>query len=103
MSASGMVGRGESSGVGTTSFRCNITNHYFYFRFIAFVNCDISAIWRKLQLRRVPNHTWQNIEAKRLLMIARKHTTALVCTALGLTLQLTACSKLPKVPLKTAT
>src|ERR1700674_1412216 len=48
MPASGMVGRGDSSGVGTTSFRCNITNHYFYFRFIAFVNCDISAIWRKL-------------------------------------------------------
>src|SRR6266852_381982 len=43
MSASGIVGRGESSGVGTTSFRCNITNHYFYFRFIAFVNCDILA------------------------------------------------------------
>jgi hypothetical protein len=51
-------------GVGTTSFRCNITNHYFYCRFIAFVNCDISAIWRKLRLRRVPNHTWQNIEER---------------------------------------
>jgi alpha-galactosidase len=36
-------------------------------------------------------------------MSARKHTTALVCTALGLALQLTACSKLPKMPLKTAT
>ncbi len=36
-------------------------------------------------------------------MIARKQTTALVCTALGLALQLTACSKLPKMPLKTAT
>ncbi len=23
------------------SFRCNITNYYFYFRFIAFVNCII--------------------------------------------------------------
>src|SRR6266853_6087585 len=43
MSASGLIGRGESSGVGTTTFRCNITNHYFYFRFIAFVNCDILA------------------------------------------------------------
>jgi len=36
-------------------------------------------------------------------MIAGKHRTALVRTTLGLTLLLTACSKLPKTPLKTAT
>jgi len=35
-------------------------------------------------------------------MIARKHRTALVYTAFALTLLLTACSKLPKSPLKTA-
>src|SRR6202521_1171102 len=42
-------------------------------------------------------------QRKRLVMIARKHRSALICTALGLTLLLTACSKLPKTPLKTAT
>src|SRR5260370_19861217 len=41
-------------------------------------------------------------QRKRLIMIARKHRTALVCTALGLTLLLTACSKLSKMPVKTA-
>src|SRR6266853_5737249 len=47
MSASGLIERSESSGVGTTSFRCNITNHYFYFRFIAFVNCDVLGLNRR--------------------------------------------------------
>src|SRR6266481_10169797 len=56
MSASGLIGRGESSGVGTTSFRCNITNHYFYFRFIAFVNCDISAICPERGCTGWPSH-----------------------------------------------
>ncbi len=31
----------ESSVIGFTSFRCNITNYYFYFRLIAFVNLVI--------------------------------------------------------------
>src|SRR6202521_325405 len=42
-------------------------------------------------------------QRKRVVMIARKHRSALICTALGLTLLLTACSKLPRAPLKTAT
>src|SRR5580658_4742308 len=43
MFASGLIGCGESSGVETASFRCNITNYYFYFRFVAFVNSHILA------------------------------------------------------------
>src|ERR1039458_10237366 len=43
MFASGLVGPGENSGARTSSFRCNITNYYFYFRLIAFVNSDILA------------------------------------------------------------
>jgi hypothetical protein len=39
--SSGLVGRSESSVTGFTSFRCNITNYYFYFRLIAFVNLVI--------------------------------------------------------------
>ncbi len=31
----------RKSDIGTAQFRCNITNHYFYFRLIAFVNRDI--------------------------------------------------------------
>src|SRR6202521_4667236 len=42
-------------------------------------------------------------QRKRVVMIARKHRSALICTALGLTLLLTACSKLLRAPLKTAT
>src|ERR1039457_3210304 len=43
MFASGLVGPDENSGARTSSFRCNITNYYFYFRLIAFVNSDILA------------------------------------------------------------
>src|ERR1039458_1688844 len=43
MFASGLVGPDENSGARTSSFRCNITNYYFYFRLIAFVNSDIPA------------------------------------------------------------
>src|ERR1700737_2226127 len=42
-------------------------------------------------------------QRKRLVMIARKHRSALACTALCITLLLAACSKLSKTPLKTAT
>ena len=40
-SQGGSIGTNRKSGLGTMSFRCNITNHYFYFRLVAFVNCDI--------------------------------------------------------------
>jgi len=47
MFAGGLVGQAKvrvlNSGAETASFGCNITNYYFYFRFIAFVNYDIMA------------------------------------------------------------
>jgi hypothetical protein len=53
MFANGLVGPGENSDAGTASFRCNITNYYFYFRLIAFVNCDILAELLATRLRRL--------------------------------------------------
>src|SRR5271156_817645 len=90
---------GLSSDAGTMSFQCNITNDYFYFRFVAFVNCDIAQAGGVADGKtsgRTPK------QRERLSMIARRHGiaplgTTLVVT-LGLILLLTACSKLPKWP-----
>src|SRR5208282_6063614 len=106
---------GESSGAGTASFRCNITNYYFYFRFIAFVNCDSLAELPGTRLHRLPESQMVKHQVERqkerLFMIARRQEIALIAATLGMALGfiflLVGCSKLPKsplqLPLKTAT
>ncbi len=39
MFAACVVELGESSGIGTGNLSMYITNNYFYFRFVVFVNC----------------------------------------------------------------
>jgi hypothetical protein len=40
-SSRGRLSAVENSDAGTMNLRCYITNYYFYFRLVAFVNCDI--------------------------------------------------------------
>jgi hypothetical protein len=100
----------EGSVIGFTSFRCNITNYYFYFRLIAFVNLVILLRGNENADCGAGNPA-PGTKSKAALeggcMTHEKRRTALILAirgaivaSFGLILVLTGCSKAPKLPEK---